>query len=50
MEFSGAGLAEATDLIEPDEGPLFFACTRSGVGFVATYRADPPRLVLEHVQ
>lgn len=49
-DYSSDNLKDATDCIELDEGPLFYACTQDGPNYVATYRAEPPHLVLEPVQ
>lgn len=43
-DFAGPTIDDATDCIEPDEGPLWFACTRTDPDVVLIYRADGPAL------
>lgn len=49
-EFAANDLLNATDCIDADEGPLFYACTKDGPTYIATFRADGPRLDLELAQ
>ena len=49
-EFAADTIADATDCIYDDEGPLWFACTKDGPKVVLTYRADGPRFEVEPAQ
>ncbi len=49
-EYSADTLENATDCIDADEGPLFFACAKDGPNYIATYHANPPRLDLGPAQ
>lgn len=46
-EFSSNTIADATDCLLPGDGPLFFACVKDGPNYIATFRAEGPRLELE---
>lgn len=43
-EFAAGTITDATDCLDDDEGPLWFACTKDGPDVLLTYRADGPRL------
>jgi len=48
-DFAGQTLLDATDCIEPDEGPLWFACTRDNPDVILTYRAAGPSLDVDSI-
>jgi hypothetical protein len=43
-ENAGPDVETALTEVEPDEAPVWLACTRQGPSLIVVYRADPPRL------
>lgn len=43
-DFAGSTLQDATDCIDPEDGPLWFACTRDNPDVILTYRTAGPSL------
>lgn len=43
-DFAAETITDATDQLDADDSPVWFACTKDGPSVLLTYRADGPRL------
>lgn len=49
-DFAAETITDATDCLDEDDGPVWFACTKDGSNVLLTYRADGPRMDVEIAQ
>lgn len=49
-DFAAETITDATDCLDEDDSPVWFACTKDGPDVVLVYRATGPRLDVETAQ